>query len=114
LLYSSLTTRYKRDAARLQNAKKQTQRAADGSPQIQHGKDPMRKLNIVAGALLLISFTGAASAAGEMKAACQADVEKFCKDAQKGKDRRACLQSHESELQPACSDALKARAQKNG
>jgi hypothetical protein len=69
----------------------------------------MRKLNLITAALMLVSFAGAADAAGgnaALRAACQADAEKFCAD-QKGPARRACLQSHETELQPACSDALK-------
>ncbi len=38
--------------------------------------------------------------------ACQADVEKFCKDVAPGKGRiMECLKSHESELSAACKEA---------
>ncbi len=45
-----------------------------------------------------------------IQANCKADLDKFCAD--EAKDRRGiikCLESHASELEPACADAVKSR-----
>ena len=43
--------------------------------------------------------------------ACAADVAKFCADIEKGKGKkRACLESHASEITTGCKDALAERA----
>jgi len=44
----------------------------------------------------------------EAKAACQADLEKFCKGVQPGEGRIiACLKQHEADLGPACAQQMK-------
>ncbi len=59
--------------------------------------------------LAVVSLSGFADARVKLKKACGADLEKFCKDIEKGHGRKACLRTHEAELQPACRDALKER-----
>jgi hypothetical protein len=44
-------------------------------------------------------------ARSKMRAACAADIQKFCADAERGKSARACLQSHRAELSPECASA---------
>jgi hypothetical protein len=44
----------------------------------------------------------------EARAACQSDLEKFCKGVQPGEGRIiACLQQHQADLTPACSQQMK-------
>ena len=69
----------------------------------------MRTFTIAAAVLGLALLSGAADAKVKLKVACGADLEKFCKDVKKGEGRKACLRSHEAELQPSCADELKAR-----
>lgn len=59
--------------------------------------------------LAFISMSGMADARVKLKKACAADLEKFCQDVQKGQGRKACLRTHQQELQPSCVDALKER-----
>jgi hypothetical protein len=41
-----------------------------------------------------------------MRAACAADIQKFCADVEAGKGgRQACLRSHRKELSPECVTA---------
>ena len=40
-----------------------------------------------------------------MRAACQADMQKFCPDKQ-GPERGQCMQSHQSELSDQCKTAM--------
>ena len=48
---------------------------------------------------------------GAVRAACSADVKKFCADAPRGKGQlRGCLQGHEAELSDGCKAALAARS----
>ena len=45
-------------------------------------------------------------ARAKMRAACAADVQKFCADVERGKGAlRGCLRSHRTELSTACSSA---------
>lgn len=45
--------------------------------------------------------------AGELKEACQADLDKFCKDVQPGEGRLAkCLKEHTAELSETCSKKI--------
>ncbi len=45
-----------------------------------------------------------------VQTSCKADAGKFCADAEKGRGAVAkCLESHASELEQACADALKSR-----
>jgi hypothetical protein len=45
-----------------------------------------------------------------IRANCNADIAKFCGDTPKERGAIVkCLESHESELEPACGDALKSR-----
>jgi hypothetical protein len=69
----------------------------------------MRTFTIAAAVLGLALLSGAADAKVKLKVACGTDLEKFCKDVKKGEGRKACLRSHEAELQPSCADELKAR-----
>ncbi len=69
----------------------------------------MRVFGSVLAVLAVISLSGIADAKVKLKHACGADLERFCKDVKKGEGRKACLRTHASELQPACSDALKER-----
>lgn len=69
----------------------------------------MRMLQILAAVAACALLAGAADAKVKLKVACGADLEKFCKDVKKGEGRKACLRSHEAELQPTCADELKAR-----
>jgi hypothetical protein len=53
---------------------------------------------------------------GGVRAACAADMQKFCPDAQ-GPARRECMQSHQNDLSAECKAALaemRARMQQNG
>jgi hypothetical protein len=48
---------------------------------------------------------------GEMRAACSADVQKFCASTERGKGQvRNCLEGHKAELSDACKAAMAARA----
>lgn len=69
----------------------------------------MRVIGIVVAVLAVIAVSGLAGARVKLNEACGADLERFCKDIQKGQGRKACLRNHASELQPGCSGALKAR-----
>jgi hypothetical protein len=40
-----------------------------------------------------------------MRAACAADIQKFCANAERGKSSRACLRTHRAELSPECASA---------
>jgi hypothetical protein len=52
-----------------------------------------------------------AAAREKMRAACAADIQKFCAGIERGKGaRRACLDQHQSELSPACQAARAERA----
>lgn len=52
-----------------------------------------------------------AAAREKMRAACAADIQKFCTGIERGKGlRRACLVQHQSELSPACQAARAERA----
>jgi hypothetical protein len=59
--------------------------------------------------LAFVSLSGMADARVKIKKACAADLEKFCGNVKKGGGRKACLRTHQAELQPACADALKER-----
>lgn len=63
---------------------------------------------IVAAALLVILF--AATSQAEKKAGpCAEDVEKFCKDVQRGGGRMAkCLSEHEEDLSTGCKERIEA------
>jgi Golgi apparatus protein 1 len=53
----------------------------------------------------------AAAKRGNRINACQADIDKLCKDVPRGGGRLAeCLRSHSSQLSAACKEALKPRA----
>jgi len=69
----------------------------------------MRVFGSVVLVLAFVSMSGIADARVKLKKACAADLEKFCPDVKKGEGRKACLRSHQQELQPACVDALKER-----
>jgi hypothetical protein len=69
----------------------------------------MRAFGFMATILALVSFSYFADARVKLKTACGPDLERFCKDVKKGDGRAACLRTHAAELQPDCSDALKAR-----
>ncbi len=48
---------------------------------------------------------------GKYRMACAADFAKFCADVEKGRGKkRACLESHQSEITSGCKDALAERA----
>jgi multidrug efflux system membrane fusion protein len=50
-----------------------------------------------------------------LRAACSDDIQKFCADAGRGKDMRACLQANASSLSAACkAAAAQARASRKG
>jgi hypothetical protein len=54
---------------------------------------------------------------GGMRGACQADVQKFCADTERGPARMQCMQSHQNDLSAECKAALaqmRARMQQNG
>jgi hypothetical protein len=59
--------------------------------------------------LAFVSLGGMAGARVKIKKACATDLEKFCAGVKKGEGRKACLRTHQAELQPACTDALKER-----
>jgi hypothetical protein len=45
-------------------------------------------------------------ARAKMRAACAADLQKFCADVERGKGaRRKCLRSHRTEISPECKSA---------
>jgi hypothetical protein len=47
---------------------------------------------------------------GELRAACSADIQKFCANTERGKGQtRGCLESHTAELADACKAAMAAR-----
>jgi hypothetical protein len=59
---------------------------------------------------------GPAGGSGGVRAACAADMQKFCPDAQ-GPARRECMQSHQNDLSAECKAALaemRARMQQGG
>jgi hypothetical protein len=74
----------------------------------------MRIFGSVILVLAIVSLSGMADARVKLKKACGTDLEKFCKDVKKGDGRKACLRTHEAELQPACVDALKERDAEKG
>jgi hypothetical protein len=75
----------------------------------------MRVFGIVVLVLAFVSMSGIADARVKLKKACAADLEKFCPEVKKGDGRKACLRTHESDLQPSCVEALKERdAEKAG
>jgi hypothetical protein len=52
-----------------------------------------------------------AAAREKVRAACSADVQKFCATIERGKGAmRVCLDAHQSELSPACREAREERA----
>ena len=52
-----------------------------------------------------------AAAREKMRAACAADIQKFCAGIERGKGaRRACLDQHQNELSPTCQAARAERA----
>jgi hypothetical protein len=69
----------------------------------------MRIFGIVVLALAFASMSGIADPRVKLKKACGPDLERFCKDVKKGEGRKACLRTHQQELQPACVEALKER-----
>jgi hypothetical protein len=69
----------------------------------------MRVFGSVILVLAFVSISGMADARVKLKKACAADLERFCKNIKKGQGRKACLRTHEQELQPACAEALKER-----
>jgi hypothetical protein len=47
----------------------------------------------------------------KMRAACAADVQKFCADVERGKGAmRTCLEAHQTQLSDSCRDARAERA----
>jgi hypothetical protein len=47
----------------------------------------------------------------KMRAACAADVQKFCADVERGKGAmRTCLEAHQTQLSDSCKDARAERA----
>ena len=55
----------------------------------------------------------AAPAAGKHWAACESELQKFCANIEKGKGKkRACLESHSSELSDGCKTSLAEHAAK--
>ena len=77
----------------------------------------MRKISLFAGALAFAALTTTFAFADDVKPgpkvreACKSDVEKFCGSVEHGKGKiRGCLQEHMTDLQEACSAAIKARA----
>jgi hypothetical protein len=69
----------------------------------------MRILASVISVLAFVSLSGMAGARVKIKKACATDIERFCGGVKKGEGRKACLRTHQTELQPACADALKQR-----
>ena len=56
---------------------------------------------------------GAAPAKGKFREACGAELDKFCAAVPRGKGlKRACLESHSSELSDGCKARLAAHASK--
>ncbi len=58
---------------------------------------------------VVFCFVSSLSYAQEInkKGACNADIEKFCKDVQPGQGRIVnCMQQHEAELSAACRDQI--------
>src|SRR5262245_11603696 len=52
-----------------------------------------------------------AAAREKMRAACAADIQKFCAGIERGKGQmRACLETHQKDLSPACQAARAERA----
>jgi hypothetical protein len=50
------------------------------------------------------------SGKGEVRAACSADVQKFCASIERGKGQvRNCLEGHKADLSDACKAAIAAR-----
>lgn len=72
------------------------------------------KQPLFAAAALVSSFAlaGAALAqpGGGVRAACQADIQKFCPDAKPGPGGtlRACIRDHQAQLSDGCKSALMA------
>lgn len=68
------------------------------------------KIVLIALIAMTFAFQNIAFAGGGRNAACKADLEKFCKDIEKGKGRVGkCLADHKSELSQECSEHMKAR-----
>jgi hypothetical protein len=52
-----------------------------------------------------------AAAREKMRAACAADIQKFCPGIERGKGQmRACFEAHQKDLSPACQAARAERA----
>lgn len=65
---------------------------------------------IVGGAAL--TAVAGAGALGQGRGACRADVEKYCKDVERGEGRiHACLEQHLADLSPECQEKLRKKGQ---
>jgi hypothetical protein len=56
----------------------------------------------------------AAPAAGSVREACAADIQKVCPNAAAGPERRQCIQDNMAKLSDPCKAALAARQQAGG
>jgi hypothetical protein len=71
----------------------------------------MMKRLVVAGALsLAVVAIGAPAHAQKQSTACNADIEKFCANVEKGQGRiMKCLQEHSKDLSADCKKAMESR-----
>ncbi len=87
----------------------------------------MRPLSTIAVLAFALAAAGAAlaqpdsgqapggGARGAVRAACKADMDKLCPDAQQGPARRQCMSAHQSELSDPCKAAIaQMRAMRQG
>jgi hypothetical protein len=64
---------------------------------------------------LALVVAGPVTVLAQGPGACAEDVQKFCKDVQRGQGRvRACLKQHENELSDACKRQISAARTRSG
>ena len=67
----------------------------------------MKTLRLVMVVVVMFCLVSSISYAEDMKGACKADIEKFCKDVQPGKGQIAqCMKQHAAEFSPACKERI--------
>ncbi len=69
----------------------------------------MKKISIIFGVLISLSFSGLAMAKHERKKGpCKADIEKYCKDVEPGEGRIVkCMKDNESKFSAECKADIK-------
>jgi hypothetical protein len=84
------------------------------------GVSPMKALSHLAATALILSLAApafaqnGAPAAGSVREACAADIQKICPNAAAGPERRQCMTDNMAKLSDGCKAALAARQQAGG